>query len=98
MYCQECGSKLPENAKFCSNCGTKVWVEESKEEVSALEEPMVAVEENETEAEESAVEAATEDPIADNKAEPIAVTPKKTVKKNRKSKKIFDVKRRVEVC
>lgn len=24
MYCQECGLKLPENAKFCSNCGTEV--------------------------------------------------------------------------
>ena len=24
MYCQECGSKLPKNAKFCSNCGTEV--------------------------------------------------------------------------
>ena len=24
MYCQECGSKLPKNAKFCSSCGTEV--------------------------------------------------------------------------
>ncbi|MBO5486281.1 MAG: zinc ribbon domain-containing protein, partial [Eubacterium sp.] len=24
MYCQECGMKLPDNAKFCSNCGTEV--------------------------------------------------------------------------
>jgi len=24
MYCMECGTKLPEGAKFCMNCGTKV--------------------------------------------------------------------------
>ncbi|MBQ8632727.1 MAG: zinc-ribbon domain-containing protein [Lachnospiraceae bacterium] len=82
MYCQECGSKLPENAKFCMNCGTKVWVEEPavevKEEMSVAEEPVA------------------EEPVADNKtdyaveqAESIAVTPKKTVKKKRKGKKIL---------
>ena len=24
MYCKECGFKLSDDAKFCSNCGTKV--------------------------------------------------------------------------
>lgn len=24
MYCSNCGSKLPDNAKFCSNCGEKI--------------------------------------------------------------------------
>ena len=24
MYCENCGEKLPENAKFCQNCGTQV--------------------------------------------------------------------------
>lgn len=96
MYCQECGSILPENAKFCSNCGTKVWVEEVKEEVSVAEEPIEAVEENETEAEGIAVKAATEEPVADNIAdykaeqeEPSAVMLKKTVKKKWKSIKIL---------
>ena len=37
MYCQECGSKLPETAKFCINCGTKVWREEAAEEVKEVQ-------------------------------------------------------------
>lgn len=46
MYCQECGMKLPDSAKFCSNCGTKVYVtplqsqelsEEVQDELSAAE-------------------------------------------------------------
>ena len=66
MYCQECGNKLPATAKFCMNCGTKVWVEEAVEEVkeaeatveeSKTEEPLEDV--CETEAEEYAV---TEEP------------------------------------
>ena len=24
MFCQNCGKKLPENAKFCSSCGARV--------------------------------------------------------------------------
>ena len=24
MYCQNCGEKLPKDAKFCQNCGTQV--------------------------------------------------------------------------
>ncbi len=36
MYCQECGSKLPETAKFCVNCGTKVWKAEAAEEVKEV--------------------------------------------------------------
>ncbi|NCC04525.1 MAG: zinc-ribbon domain-containing protein, partial [Proteobacteria bacterium] len=23
MFCEKCGSKLPENAKFCAGCGAK---------------------------------------------------------------------------
>ena len=37
MYCQECGSKLPETAKFCINCGTKVWRKEAAEEVKEVQ-------------------------------------------------------------
>ncbi len=77
MYCQECGSKLPENAKFCMNCGTKVWVEE----------PAVEVKEEMSVAEETVADNKTD--YAVEQAESIAVTPKKTVKKNRKSKKIL---------
>ena len=36
MYCQECGSKLPKTAKFCVNCGTKVWKAEAAEEVKEV--------------------------------------------------------------
>lgn len=30
MYCSKCGKQLPDNAKFCDECGTKVELVESK--------------------------------------------------------------------
>ena len=27
MFCRECGSAMPENGKFCPECGTKVEIE-----------------------------------------------------------------------
>ncbi len=81
MYCQECGSKLPENAKFCMNCGTKIWVEEpaveATKEVSAVEEPAVEIKE------EVAVAVETE------AQEPSPVLPKEVVKKTGKGIKIL---------
>jgi len=29
MYCIECGASIPDNSKFCSNCGFKQAIEES---------------------------------------------------------------------
>ena len=31
MYCQHCGTKLPDNARFCSECGGKVGLYASNE-------------------------------------------------------------------
>ena len=31
MYCSECGKKIQENSKFCSNCGAKQTVKETIE-------------------------------------------------------------------
>ena len=33
MFCPKCGSKNPENAKFCRSCGTKLTVDEKQEVV-----------------------------------------------------------------
>lgn len=37
MYCKKCGSKLPENAQFCTNCGAKV--DDSADNKSAQQTP-----------------------------------------------------------
>lgn len=33
MYCKYCGSKLMNNAKFCTNCGNNTEIEEVKTEI-----------------------------------------------------------------
>ncbi len=38
MYCSTCGTKLADNAQFCSNCGAKVEVEESITPAPVVEE------------------------------------------------------------
>ena len=43
MYCKECGKPLPEDAKFCVNCGMKIsdsdvsFVETEKRTASTVE-------------------------------------------------------------
>ena len=32
MYCKECGNEIQEDSKFCSNCGTQIVSESSKNE------------------------------------------------------------------
>ncbi len=43
MYCRQCGTKLPDNAKFCGYCGTPVEQKKAPEPVAATE-PVVAPE------------------------------------------------------
>ena len=31
MYCENCGSRLPDGAKFCTECGTRVQVPTASE-------------------------------------------------------------------
>ena len=33
IYCSNCGEKLPENAKFCTKCGTPIKLEVKAETV-----------------------------------------------------------------
>ena len=40
MYCIECGTKLPENSKFCPQCGAKI----SNETISTIIEPIDNIE------------------------------------------------------
>jgi hypothetical protein len=35
VKCAECGSELPQNAKFCPNCGTQIGLQKDVYEVSA---------------------------------------------------------------
>ncbi len=51
MFCENCGAKLADNAKFCTECGTKVTpvaIEEKTvsvvEEVAKVEEPKLEIE------------------------------------------------------
>jgi zinc-ribbon domain len=39
MFCHQCGVKLPEEARFCSNCGAKVVLDEEVEIVNSQEAP-----------------------------------------------------------
>lgn len=39
MYCRNCGSKLKDNAKFCSKCG--ISIEEEKKVIEIVEEKEV---------------------------------------------------------
>ena len=99
MYCQECGSKLPDNAKFCMNCGTKVWVEETAEEVKEVIEEIKAEEIIEETVEEVVEEdnteyAVTEEPAAGGdenleaeQAEATVAMLKKIIKKTGKANK-----------
>ena len=88
MYCQECGSKLPESAKFCSNCGTKVYVmplhseeviEEAKAEVQEYREELQEVQEVPKEYSEEVQD--------DLSATEVNLLVKKLKKNNKKSKK-----------
>ena len=38
MYCRRCGTKLKENAKFCTNCGTNTEgeIQEVKENIKKI--------------------------------------------------------------
>ena len=35
VKCAECGSELPQNAKFCPNCGTQIGLQKDVYDVSA---------------------------------------------------------------
>ena len=44
MFCPGCGNDVPENAKFCNKCGTKLEQVPVEEEIPAVEEAPVAEE------------------------------------------------------
>ena len=35
MFCMECGTRLPDNAKFCFNCGTKTCADDANPQVTS---------------------------------------------------------------
>lgn len=39
MFCMQCSAKLPDNAKFCFQCGAKVLIDISAHEATASVEP-----------------------------------------------------------
>lgn len=77
MNCPKCGKELPENAKFCLECGTPLESKESELEEVKVEEPQ---EDNKEEAIEEVVETveeevseeteSTEEPVVENEEEP----------------------------
>lgn len=52
MFCENCGAKMPDNAKFCTECGTKVSpvVEETKPVVEEPKVEKIKIEETKSEA------------------------------------------------
>ena len=44
MFCQNCGTQLPEGVKFCPECGAPVEITESVRDMPTVEEPVVAAE------------------------------------------------------
>ncbi len=38
MFCPKCGTELPKNAQFCSECGNSIKEEKTNESVSTVEE------------------------------------------------------------
>ena len=39
MYCSQCGKQIPDNSKFCSFCGTRVYSHSSNDEQISVEKP-----------------------------------------------------------
>ena len=37
MYCNDCGKEIPENSKFCLNCGAGIDVQQPKEKIEKRE-------------------------------------------------------------
>lgn len=42
MFCNDCGTKIPENSKFCLNCGAGIDVQQPKEKIEKSEEVVSA--------------------------------------------------------
>lgn len=65
MFCQNCGKKLPDGAKFCSSCGTPVPVQEEQETPEVRETLTTPVPEAPPEAAETLEKAPAEEPAAE---------------------------------
>lgn len=48
MYCIECGSKIPDNSKFCPQCGTKQTQEGHSDQELKATAPLAPINENAT--------------------------------------------------
>ena len=51
MYCPECGAELPDNSKFCNDCGNKIHIQSSEQtQTTSSPEPQQAVTEQQPQA------------------------------------------------
>lgn len=77
MFCENCGSQLPEGSKFCLNCGAKAAVEEAA--AAAVEESAAATETIEATAAESEPATVGPEPVYEQTIQPPAPQPEPVI-------------------
>lgn len=66
MYCRNCGKELNDNAKFCSNCGTSLLIEEKDEKKDTCNRMNETIHENKEKPKQSIEESINDQDVENN--------------------------------